>query len=235
MAGVKTKDIAEKYHLDQDKFDAFVWANRANYRVNEGLFSVTVADADVAKVVEAYRNYMQGNFERSKAEAEQKKKQEQEERASQVAAANERIRAQRQAEEEKVKRRQAAANMLVIPGSHFEGYRITKYGAFLSSESSTEVERGQGNMNSTARENALNTKSRIESGLNTIRTQAFDALKEKAAAQGYNAIIGISYDYVTVEPVTTGIMNGNLPLYLPYVLTCTANGTAVCIEKTENE
>jgi uncharacterized protein YbjQ (UPF0145 family) len=62
-----------------------------------------------------------------------------------------------------------------------------------------------------------------------IRRNALVELKEAAYALGCNAVIGVDFDYLTMDPETVGSNGGTL--YLPYVFGVTANGNAVCIER----
>ena len=43
-------------------------------------------------------------------------------------------------------------------------------------------------------------------------------------------IIGVDFDYITMEPETANFSGGTL--YEPYLICVTANGNAVIIEKT---
>jgi uncharacterized protein YbjQ (UPF0145 family) len=56
-------------------------------------------------------------------------------------------------------------------------------------------------------------------------------LKEAAYALGCNAVIGVDFDYITLDPETAGF--GGRTVYMPYVFGVTANGNAVIIEKTK--
>ena len=64
-----------------------------------------------------------------------------------------------------------------------------------------------------------------------IRRQALIELKEAAYALGCNAVIGVDFDYITLDPQTATSSGGTL--YLPYVFGVTANGNAVIIERKE--
>ena len=56
-------------------------------------------------------------------------------------------------------------------------------------------------------------------------------LKEAAYALGCNAVVGVDFDYITLEPETANFNGGTL--YEPYIICVTANGNAVVIEKEE--
>ena len=60
-------------------------------------------------------------------------------------------------------------------------------------------------------------------------TRAMKELKEAAYNLGCNAVIGVDFNYITLEPETVNAGGGTL--YLPYVFCVTANGNAVVIEK----
>ncbi|MDR1853103.1 MAG: heavy metal-binding domain-containing protein, partial [Propionibacteriaceae bacterium] len=62
-----------------------------------------------------------------------------------------------------------------------------------------------------------------------IRRNALQELKEAAYDLGCNAIIGVDFDYLTLDPETANSRGGTT--YLPYVFGVTANGNAVVIEK----
>ena len=55
--------------------------------------------------------------------------------------------------------------------------------------------------------------------------QALRELKEAAYDLGCNAVIGVDFDYLTLEPETANIHGGTL--YEPYIICVTANGNAV--------
>lgn len=64
-----------------------------------------------------------------------------------------------------------------------------------------------------------------------IRRNALQELKEAAYSLGCNAVIGVDFDYITLDPETANISGGTT--YQPYVFCVTANGNAVVIEKIE--
>ena len=64
-----------------------------------------------------------------------------------------------------------------------------------------------------------------------IRRNALAELKEAAYALGCNAVIGVDFDYLTLDPETARSNGGTL--YLPFLFGVTANGNAVIIEKNE--
>jgi uncharacterized protein YbjQ (UPF0145 family) len=64
-----------------------------------------------------------------------------------------------------------------------------------------------------------------------IRRNALADLKEAAYALGCNAVIGVDFDYLILDPETVSGTGG--VLYMPYVFGVTANGNAVIIEKNK--
>ncbi len=118
--------------------------------------------------------------------------------------------------------------MLITSGFNFDGYRITKYSGYISGDDAISVDREKGflGLETTDVGQAL-TKSLVK-----IRRQALKELKEAAYDLGCNAVIGVDFDYITLEPETT--MLGKTA-YLPYVFCVTANGNAVVIEKDDSK
>ena len=116
----------------------------------------------------------------------------------------------------------ACSKMLISSGFNFEGYRIVKYSGYISGDDAIQIPRStifDGNDNGTNLTNALVK----------IRRQALKELKEAAFDLGCNAVIGVDFDYITLEPETANITGGTT--YEPYVICVTANGNAVVIEK----
>lgn len=122
----------------------------------------------------------------------------------------------------------AMAQMLISSGFTFEGYRIVKYSGYISGDDAIQVARGtEGFFTS-----ATNVGESLMDSLKQMRRQALKELKEAAYDLGCNAIIGVDFDYITLEPETANSSGGTT--YLPYVFGVTANGNAVIIEKIEN-
>ena len=114
--------------------------------------------------------------------------------------------------------------MLISSGFNFEGYRIVKYSGYISGDDAVQIPRSgifKGNDNGANLTNALVK----------IRRQALIELKEAAYNLGCNAVIGVDFDYITLEPQTANITGGTT--YEPYVICVTANGNAVVIEKID--
>ena len=123
----------------------------------------------------------------------------------------------------------AMANMLISSGFTFEGYRIVKYSGYISGDDAIQVARGMESFFTSA----TNVGDSLMASLKQMRRQALKELKEAAYDLGCNAVIGVDFDYITLEPETANSSGGTT--YLPYVFGVTANGNAVIIEKIENE
>lgn len=204
---MKTKDIAKKYGINQNAFEKYLKTSGEKYKV--GLTCWTV-DEDIEGTVNRYKEYLKQ--EEIKKEQEAIREQEEKER-------------QRLYEEEKQK---ALASMLITSGFTFEGYKIKKYSGYISGDDAIEIPRGTAGFFS----NATNVGDSLMESLAKIRRNAINELKEAAYALGCNAVIGVDFDYLTLEPETANSSGGTT--YLPYVFGVTANGNAVIIEKEED-
>lgn len=132
--------------------------------------------------------------------------------------------AQQQAFEDREKKR-AMAQMLITSGFNFDGYRIVKYSGYISGDDAMTVSRGSSFTDGGVRDKLMDSLVRI-------RRNALRELKEAAYDLGCNAVIGVDFDYITLDPQTANITGGTT--YQPYVFCVTANGNAVIIEKTED-
>ena len=118
------------------------------------------------------------------------------------------------------------ANILITSGFSFDGFTITKYSGYVSGDDVVQVPRGQGGFWGGG---ATDPGTALMTALVVIRRNALNELKEAAYALGCNAVIGVDFDYITLEPETVNNQGGTL--YMPYVFGVTANGNAVTIEK----
>jgi uncharacterized protein YbjQ (UPF0145 family) len=131
--------------------------------------------------------------------------------------------AQIKAHEEEVALQQAAAQelsrelagVLVTSGFNFDGYTITKYSGYISGDDIVELPRG-------------NVANVMLPSLVQIRRNALIELKQAALDLGCNAVIGVDFDYLWIDPVNVR-GDGGLTYY-PYISGVTANGNAVIIE-----
>ncbi|MBO4914901.1 MAG: heavy metal-binding domain-containing protein [Oscillospiraceae bacterium] len=114
------------------------------------------------------------------------------------------------------------SQILISSGFSFDGFRIVKYSGYISGDDAVEIPRGglfAGHSHG----------EKLTNALVSIRRQALRELKEAAYNLGCNAVIGVDFDYITLEPETANIVGGTT--YEPYVICVTANGNAVVIEK----
>ena len=116
--------------------------------------------------------------------------------------------------------------MLITSGFTFDGYTVIKYSGYISGDDAISVDRGFSIFGG-----AGNVKDKLMEALVHIRRNALVELKEAAYALGCNAVIGVDYDYITLDPQTANLSGGTV--YQPYVFGVTANGNAVVIEKNK--
>ncbi|MBR5094563.1 MAG: heavy metal-binding domain-containing protein [Oscillospiraceae bacterium] len=145
------------------------------------------------------------------------------ENSAQLAAAENAAKRQAEAAERLLARERALPSIMISSGFNFDGYRIVKYSGYISGDDAVQIPRSGvfGGHNG----------SNLTNALVRIRRQALRELKEAAFDLGCNAVIGVDFDYITLEPETANISGGTL--YEPYVICVTANGNAVQIEKIE--
>jgi uncharacterized protein YbjQ (UPF0145 family) len=204
---MKTKDVANQFGFNLEKFEVYLRQSNFKPQIKENFFSqeITIDDrVDLNLVVEDYKKYL---YEIA-AKAQQK--------------ADEETRRKIAAEDKKV----ALARMLITSGFNFDGYTITKYSGYISGDDAISVERGMAIFGIGA-----NVKDKLMESLVIIRRNALSELKEAAYALGCNAVFGVDFDYLTLDPQTANLGGGTT--YQPYVFGVTANGNAVIIEKND--
>lgn len=128
--------------------------------------------------------------------------------------------------EEAARKKKAMAEMLITSGFSFDGYTITKYSGYISGDDAISVDRGMAVFGT-----GTNVKDKLMESLVVIRRNALRELKEAAYELGCNAVIGVDFDYLTLDPQTANFSGGTT--YQPYVFGVTANGNAVVIEKNK--
>ena len=128
--------------------------------------------------------------------------------------------------EEDRKKKRALAEMLITSGFTFDGYKITKYSGYISGDDCVTLPRDTFWGNNKVEDNLCGA-------LVKIRRQALKELKEAAYDLGCNAVIGVDFDYLTMDPQHASALNGTVTVYEPYVICVTANGNAVVIEKED--
>lgn len=204
---MKTKDIAKSKGLDASAFDR--WLKQSGYPYKSGMTGLTVDD-------NVNQDELAGMFNQHLTEERERLSHDQERLAQEKAAAH------RAAQE----KQQALASMLITSGFNFDGYTITKYSGYISGDDAVSMDRPShgwfGGVNKDVAADLL-------ASLVRIRRKALGELKEAAYALGCNAVIGVDFDYVTLDPETATNQGGTL--YLPFLFAVTANGNAVVIER----
>ena len=198
--------IAKQYKVDETLLFSFLHKEMPKgFKI--GFWSDYIEDdADIDAIIESFKRF------------EADKGKEKADKATITEAEKE-----RQKEEEENKRK-ALANMLITSGFNFDGYKITKYSGYISGDDAINVDRGFAIFGT-----GVNIKDKLMESLVTIRRNAMVELKESAYALGCNAVIGVDFDYLTLDPQTANLGGGTT--YQPYVFGVTANGNAVIIEK----
>lgn len=207
---MKTKDIAGQYGIDRVDFERFLKTSRIKHSSG---FTGMVVEENVDIAVAMFKKHQSDLAE----EKELKAKEEADKQAIRDKAA--------------AVKNEALANMLITSGFNFDGYTITKYSGYISGDDVVQIDRGSQGIFS----RATDVGASLMSSLVVIRRNAMAELKEAAYALGCNAVIGVDFDYLTLDPETVNSNGGTL--YMPYVFGVTANGNAVIIEKnkTANE
>lgn len=197
----KVGDIAEQLGVSAKQLESWI---RIQGDIPFGIArgGLEIDEGDVEDIIERYRGVM-----------EIQEKEEEERRKS---AEEQRERAIRERELEK-----ELSKIMISSGFDFDGYRIVKYSGYISGDDATEIPRG-GLF-------SQNNGQNLTDALVKIRRRALRELKEAAYDLGCNAVIGVDFDYITLEPETANITGGTS--YEPYVICVTANGNAVTIEK----
>jgi uncharacterized protein YbjQ (UPF0145 family) len=204
---MKTKDIAKSNGLDPKAFDG--WLKQSGYEYKSGITGLTIADsASTEQLVAGYNQHLAQERER----LEQEQAQLAAEKANAVRAAQE--------------KQQFLASMLITSGFNFDGYAITRYSGYISGDSAIQVSRPTEGWFGGVKGNVGDA---LMDSLVQIRRQALAELKEAAYDLGCNAVIGVDFDYLTLDPESVNSSGGTL--YLPFLFGVTANGNAVTIEK----
>lgn len=110
---------------------------------------------------------------------------------------------------------EVARNMPITSGTNFEGHRIVRYAGYVSGDEVATIPMGffTGTM----------TNDDVNDTIKRVRNVAIQELKEAAANIGCNAVIGLDFDYITID--RSGAQGT-----IEVKIVLTANGTAVQIE-----
>jgi len=205
---MKSKEIKEKYKVDERDFVEWMKNSRHPHKLSFTGSSLEIDDSQVESVVTEYQAHL---IERQKAAA---------------IAAEVNAKAAAEAAKANQQKQEALASMLITSGFNFDGFTITKYSGYISGDDAVSMNRPSqgywGTVHGDVGEDLL-------AGLTHIRRNALAELKEAAYALGCNAVIGVDFDYLTLDPETVNNQGG--VLYLPFLFAITANGNAVVIEK----
>jgi len=203
---MKTRDIAKQYGFDNTEFDQWLLRSGYKYTLGQIFAGYSVDDnQDIQEIVNAFKS-------------RERVARENEERIAREKADQELAAQQKQA---------AMASILITSGFNFDGYTITKYSGYISGDDAVQIDRGTSGIFS----RPTDVGSALMASLVVIRRNALAELKEAALALGCNAVIGVDFDYLTLDPQTATSAGGTM--YLPYVFGVTANGNAVIIEKND--
>ena len=205
---MKEREIIAKYDIQISDFKFYLFQHKLPFSENL-VGAITIADAVIDEYVAAYKQ----DLAYKQAQEEAKRVQEEAERA--------------RAAEEAARKKKAMAEMLITSGFNFDGYTITKYSGYISGDDAISVDRGLAVFGS----GTTNVKDKLMESLVTIRRNALRELKEAAYDLGCNAVIGVDFDYLTLDPQTANLGGGTT--YQPYIFGVTANGNAVVIEKNK--
>jgi len=205
---MKTKQIAKQYGSDKEEFENFIDQSGIEWQYGSGGMIID-DELNIDTLLNNYKLYKSVLV----AEKERQTKEQVEERARITKVADDKIK--------------ILANMLITSGFNFDGYTITKYSGYISGDDAVQIDRGTSGFFS----RATNVGDSLMASLVQIRRKALAELKEAAYALGCNAVIGVDFDYLTLDPQTANTSGGTV--YLPYVFGVTANGNAVIIEKTK--
>lgn len=117
--------------------------------------------------------------------------------------------------EEEARIAQLVRTMPITSGNNFEGYRIVRYAGYVSGDEVATVPMGFFT--------GLVSNDDVNETIKKVRNIAIQEMKEAAANLDCNAVIGLDFDYITIDRSGP---QGTLEIKI----VLTANGTAVEIE-----
>ena len=202
-------EVARENRFEYSEFKRFIMELHPEYLAWGEDLKRDCVDQAVNRFREEHLNLDQIVEEQKKKEEEAKRKRE--------------IREEEAKRKREIREKEVAAllpSVLISSGFSFEGYRITKYSGYISGDDTVQINRA---------DVCDNNSEVICDALVKIRAQALKELKEAALALDCNAVIGVDFDYMTLEPERPNLSGGTT--YYPYLICVTANGNAVKIEK----
>lgn len=204
-------------------YTIYTFLNKKHIPYKAPLFGEpTINDADAERAIQIYNAELEEKTGLDFATRERMAQEQERLAQEQERLAKEQERIER---EENAKKKRATAQMLVTSGFNFDGYRIVKYSGYISGDDAMSVDRGYS-------WEKVSVRDELMASLTQIRRNALRELKEAAYELGCNAVIGVDFDYITLDPQTANFSGGTT--YQPYVFCVTANGNAVIIEKIED-
>ena len=111
--------------------------------------------------------------------------------------------------------------MPITSTNTFQGYRIVEYGGYVSGDEAIELSDGLFGGTGDFQKDTINE------AIKAMRATAIDELKTAAAQIGCNAVVGLDFDYVTIDRTAPGLTSHDQ--HRTFII-LTANGTAVTIE-----
>ncbi|MBU6244351.1 MAG: heavy metal-binding domain-containing protein [Actinomycetales bacterium] len=118
--------------------------------------------------------------------------------------------------------REGVVDVLITTGFSFDGYTIVKYSGVISADEVVEI--SSVSMGFWSGTKVTKPGEAFTVGLSHIRRNALARLKESAYALGCNAVIGVDFDYLSLDAPAIG----SLPK--SYIFGVTVSGNAVTIE-----
>jgi uncharacterized protein YbjQ (UPF0145 family) len=203
---MKAKDFCNEHGIDEQSFEEWIYTTSYKYSFGMTGDDMKLKDnQDFDQMLSDYREHL-AEYARQHADE---------------------IASSEREKKEDAAMRKATSEMLITSGFNFDGFTITKYSGYISGDDAVEINRGAEGLFSSA----TNVGESLLNSLVHIRRNALQELKEAAYALGCNAVIGVDFDYITLDPETAGY--GGRTVYMPYVFGVTANGNAVIIEKSK--
>lgn len=207
---MKVSDFAQKYFFDPNEVERFLsessiefWPSTYGY----GKFR----DEDEERLFNEFQNreLIAAAQREQEAMAREQEAMTREQKAMALAAKN-----------------QILSSILITSGFNFDGYHITRYSGYISGDDAMEISRDFTILG--FRVSGSKVPNKIMSALAQVRRNALLELKEAAYNLGCNAVIGVDFDYLTLEPTSANLVGGQT--LMPYIIGVTANGNAVVIE-----